>query len=105
METRAVPFERMLFVCLNRRATGKPCCAARGGESILEALKAQVQAAGLTGQVRVSRSGCQDLCAEGPNVLLVPEYRWFRRVTLDDVPRIVALLKQPATTEAVRAAT
>ena len=97
MQEQSVPFQRIVFVCLNERPAGEACCAAGSSEPILEALKSQVQSAGLKGKVRVSRSGCQDLCAQGPNVMLFPEYRWFHHVTLDDVPRIVELLKQPAT--------
>ena len=102
MQQRAVPFQRIVFVCLNRRAAGETCCDAGGGEAIFETLKAQVKAAGLAGRVRVSRSGCQDVCAQGPNVMLFPDYRWFHHVTLDDVPRILALLTLPAP-EAARA--
>lgn len=95
MQEHAVPFQHILFACLNQRPTGEDCCAGGGAEPILEALKEQVKAAGLQGKVRVSRSGCQDLCAQGPNVMLFPEYRWFHQVTLADVPRIVEALKQP----------
>ena len=99
MKEQAVPFQRIVFVCLNQRTAGETCCAIGGSEPILEALKAEVQAAGLQGKVRVSRSGCQDLCAQGPNLMIFPDYRWFHHVTLEDVPRIVELLKQPLTAE------
>ena len=102
MQERAVPFQRIVFVCLNRRVAGEACCDAGGGEAILEALKAQVQAAGLKGRVRVSRSGCQDLCAQGPNLMIFPEYRWFHHMALEDVPRIVEILKSPSTAETGR---
>ena len=103
MQQQAVPFQCIVFVCLNRRAEGKTCCAAGGSEAIFETLKAQVKAAGLAGRVRVSRSGCQDVCAQGPNVMLFPAYRWFHHVTLDDVPQILEALRQPAPSEATRA--
>ena len=97
MQEQRVPFERIVFVCLNQRAPGEACCAGRQSEAILDALKAQVKAAGMQGRVRVSRSGCQDVCAQGPNVMLFPEYRWLHHVSLDDVPRIVELLQSPMT--------
>ena len=99
MQEQLVPFQRIIFVCLNERPAGETCCASSDSAPILEALKTQVKSAGLKGKVRVSRSGCQDLCAQGPNVMLFPEYRWFHHVTLADVPRIVEWLKQPLAAE------
>ena len=101
MQQQRVPFQRIAFVCLNRRVEGETCCAAGASEPIFEALKAQVKAGGLTGRVRVSRSGCQDVCAQGPNVMVFPDYVWFHHVTLDDVPRIVAWLNAPASEAAI----
>ncbi len=103
MQEQAVPFQRIVFVCLNRRTAGETCCAASHSEEILEALKAQVKAAGLQGRVRVSRSGCQDVCAQGPNAMIFPDYRWLHHVTLDDVPRIVEWLQQPLSAASTRA--
>ncbi len=102
MQEQPVPFQRIVFVCLNRRVAGNACCDAGGGELIFEALKAQVAAAGLKGRVRVSRSGCQDVCAQGPNVMVFPDYAWFHHVTLADVPRILERLTQPATSSVTR---
>jgi len=89
MEQGRVPYEKILFVCVNRRAPGEVCCAHRGSEAIAEALKGCVKALGLGRAVRVSKSGCQDLCAKGPNVMVFPDYRWYRGVTEGDVERII----------------
>lgn len=89
MEHGPVPFAKMLFVCVNSRDTGEACCAARGSAAIAEALKARIKALGLSRAVRVSKSGCQDVCAKGPNVMVFPECRWYHGVTADDVERIV----------------
>ena len=89
MEQGRVPYQKILFVCVNRRAPHETCCAHRESEAIAEALKARVKALGLTRVVRVSKSGCQDLCAKGPNVMVFPDYRWYEGVTEADVERIV----------------
>ncbi len=89
MEQAAVPFQKIVFVCINRRAPGEACCAARDSEAIAAALKARVKTLGLAGKIRVSKSGCQDLCARGPNVMVFPDHRVYNGVTLADVDRIV----------------
>ena len=88
MEQARVPFRKIAFVCINRRPVGEDCCAGRQSEAIAEALKARVKALGLSGKVRVSKSGCQDLCARGPNVMVFPDYTWYHGVTPADVERI-----------------
>lgn len=102
MEQGRVPYQKILFVCVNRRAPGETCCAHRESEAIAETLKARVKALGLSRSVRVSKSGCQDLCAKGPNVMVFPDYRWYQGVTEADVERIVqdavrGLSREPAT--------
>lgn len=89
MKTGPVPFKKIVFVCINRRPEGEACCAARDAERLAEALKAKVKSLGMSGKIRVSKSGCQDVCAQGPNVMLFPEQRWYAGVTLSDVDHIV----------------
>ena len=89
MEQGPVPYRKILFVCVNTREPNEACCAHRQSEAIAAALKARVKALGLSRMIRVSKSGCQDLCAEGPNVMVFPDYRWYHGVTHDDVERIV----------------
>ena len=95
MDQARVPFQRIVFVCINERPAGEACCLAGGSQAIFEALKERVAAAGLKGRVRVSRSGCHDVCAQGPSVMVFPEYRWFHHVTAEDVPEILAFVRQP----------
>ena len=89
MDAARVPFQKIVFVCINERDGGRACCAARDSAAIAEALKAKVKALGLSGRVRVSKSGCQDLCAQGPNVMVFPDYVCYHGVTHADVDRIV----------------
>ena len=89
MEQAPIPFQKIVFVCINQRAPNEACCAARDGEAIAAALKARIKALGLAGKIRVSKSGCQDLCALGPNVMVSPDHRMYQRVAMADVDRIV----------------
>ena len=89
MESGRVPFRKILFVCINRRPDGEACCAAKESEAVAEALKSRVKALRLGAAVRVSKSGCQDLCAKGPNVMVFPDYVWYRGVTPADAERIL----------------
>ncbi len=59
-----------------------------------EALKRKVKSLGLSDRIRVSSSGCLDVCSEGPNVLLVPDNLWFKRVGGEDLDAIVEKARQ-----------
>jgi (2Fe-2S) ferredoxin len=37
----------------------------------------------------VVRSGCLDVCAFGPNMMIWPEGLWYMKVTKEDVAQIV----------------
>jgi len=89
MEQGKVPYRKILFVCINRRQPPEACCAARDSEAIAAALKERIKALGLARHVRVSKSGCQDVCAKGPNVMVFPDYTWYHGVAQADVERIV----------------
>ncbi|MDX6769694.1 MAG: (2Fe-2S) ferredoxin domain-containing protein [Elusimicrobiota bacterium] len=95
MEKKPVPYRRTLFVCTHAREEGgRVSCAApgRAGVAVCEALKEGVKAAGLKGKVRVARSGCLDLCEQGPNAFLYPSGEWFSGLAPEDAPAIVAKL-------------
>ena len=89
MEQGRVPYQKILFVCINQRQPNEGCCAHNVSEAIAAALKARVKELGLARVVRVSKSGCQDLCARGPNVMVFPDYVWYHGVTREDVERIL----------------
>lgn len=87
MEAGKPAFQKYIFVCENERAEGK-CCAPEGSK-LREILKSRVKEKGLASRIRVSRAGCLDVCAEGPNVLLMPDNVWFKRVGEKDLDEIL----------------
>ena len=87
MEISKPKFEKYIFVCENERSQGA-CCGA-GGQKLREILKQKIKDLGLASRVRVSRSGCLDVCEEGLNVLIMPDNIWFKNVQANDVDRIL----------------
>ena len=90
MQRERVPYEKILFVCVNKRDNGEACCSDRGSEAILTALKDRVKTLGLAGKIRVSKSGCHDVCKRGPSVMVFPDDVWYHGVTAADVERILS---------------
>ncbi|HEV8374654.1 MAG TPA: (2Fe-2S) ferredoxin domain-containing protein [Candidatus Polarisedimenticolia bacterium] len=83
-------FEKLILVCLNERTDGRSCCLHRGSAEVHGALKRWVKEHGLSRRVRVSKSGCLDQCSQGTTVVVLPEFRWYGEVTLDDIDRIIS---------------
>ncbi len=56
---------------------------------MVEELKKVAKERNLKGKLRVAKSGCMDLCAFGPNLMIWPEGIWYMKVTKEDIPQIV----------------
>lgn len=84
-------YQRMLFVCLNDRGEGHPkgSCSQRGGEAVLETLRAELHERGLKGVVRAVGTRCLGQCAHGPVVTVHPDDVWYRRVRASDVGPLI----------------
>jgi NADH:ubiquinone oxidoreductase subunit E len=94
MKSEKIPFRRTVFVCVNAREGGRVACGnpGRGGLELCEALKDGVKKAGLKGKVRVARSGCLDLCEQGPNAFVYPSGEWLSGLTPADAEGILKSL-------------
>ena len=88
MEQNQVPYQKVVFVCLNTREAGV-CCAQGGSETIHAQLKAAIKERGLNTQVRVSHSGCLNRCTQGPNIMVFPDNTWYSGVTEADIPKLL----------------
>jgi (2Fe-2S) ferredoxin/ubiquinone/menaquinone biosynthesis C-methylase UbiE len=82
-------FKYHVYVCDQKKPEGIPCCSAHGSARILELLRAEVAAQGLSGDVQITTSGSIGLCERGPNMIVYPEGIWYSAVTPDDVSEIV----------------
>ena len=83
------PFRYHVFVCDQQKPEGAPSCGARGGLAVIEALRREVAARGLEGQVQVTACGSLGLCESGPNLVVYPEGTWYGGVTPADAAELV----------------
>lgn len=64
-------------------------CTSSGSQKIIKAFEDEIQATGLTKEVKVIRTGCFGLCALGPVVIVYPEGAFYSHVNPEDVKEIV----------------
>ncbi|MBP9733790.1 MAG: (2Fe-2S) ferredoxin domain-containing protein [Candidatus Omnitrophica bacterium] len=93
MEVTPSKFAKYIFICENERPNGEACCQPEGTR-IRERLKELVKSAGLAAKIRVSRSGCHDVCAEGPSVLIMPDNVRLKKAAVGDAERILDIARQ-----------
>lgn len=89
MRDLGAKFDKMVLVCLNERSDGRACCADKGSAEVHARLKQWVRDRGLAGRVRISKAGCLDQCAQGTTLVVLPEFRWYGGVTVEDVNQII----------------
>lgn len=89
MEKRALPFQKIVFVCTNKRENGERASCGKCGEDLRDRLKAMVKERRLNSRIRVSQSGCQDRCEEGPNIMVFPDNVWYAHVQDADLEAIL----------------
>jgi (2Fe-2S) ferredoxin len=81
---------------VNQRPDGvaKGSCAARGAIELHAALKEQLKGTGLARlEARACTASCLDVCWAGPVIAVEPDGHFYGRVTVADVPDIVASLR------------
>ena len=84
-----LPFRHHVFVCDQRKPEGAPSCPAHGSAAVVDALRREVAARGLSSTVAVTTCGSLGLCENGPNLVVYPEGVWYQQVTKADVREIV----------------
>jgi (2Fe-2S) ferredoxin len=78
---------RHLFVCTNRRASGKPACGPRGGDALVLAVERELLVRKVT-DVLVTPCGCLGPCFDGPNAVVYPDGVWYAGLEPEDAGRI-----------------
>jgi len=94
MEASKPQFEKYVFVCTNERSEGErvSCGKTFCGKELHAKLKEAVKQAGMADKVRVSKSGCLDVCEEGANILISPENIWLNHVEASDLSAVLEKL-------------
>ncbi len=64
-------------------------CTSSGSQDIQKAFAENIEACGLSDEVKLVQTGCFGLCALGPVVIVYPDGTFYSRVTPDDVKEIV----------------
>jgi|GEM_PF-5970152 len=90
---------RYVFVCTKRRPDDhkKGSCAVHGSEELVSALKLAAGKARL--DVRVTSSGCVDLCWVGAAISVMPDNVFLKNIGSADIPAVVEALAAPTTAE------
>lgn len=63
-------------------------CASSGSLKVAAAIEDQIKVNGLAEDVKVVKTGCFGLCAEGPIMMICPEHVMYTKVTPKDVAEI-----------------
>ena len=83
------PFRYHVYACQQEKPGNAPCCAARGSAAVLDALRKELAAQGLMGEVQLTTCGSIGMCERGPNLIVYPEGVWYSGVQVSDVPELV----------------
>ena len=82
---------------ISKRNPNLPCitlcsgsaCQASGSGPVAEALKQEIAAQNMTGEVEIRRTGCHGFCERGPIIVIHPGEICYFQVTPEDVPEII----------------
>jgi (2Fe-2S) ferredoxin len=91
-DTPDTPYYRHhVFICVNQRDDGRPCCADRGAQAAQQHAKKRIKQLDLSGagKVRINQAGCLDRCDEGPVMVVYPEGVWYTYVDNEDIDEII----------------
>ena len=65
-------------------------CTSSGSAKLFTEFERCIQEAGIDNEVKLVKTGCFGLCAEGPIVVVYPEGAMYCRVKAEDVQEIVS---------------
>lgn len=84
-------FQKHVFICMNQREDGRPCCAERGSAAVQKHMKQKIKALDLNGagKIRINQAGCLDRCDEGPVMVVYPQATWYTWVDQADIDEII----------------
>lgn len=86
-----VIYHKHIFICTNQRpeSAPRPSCGEAHGLELVVAFKKAINDLKLDVPIRAQKSGCLDLCEQGPTVVVYPDAVFYGNVQLSDVEEIV----------------
>ena len=83
-------YKKHIFICTNDRGKDHPrkSCGNCGGLDLRKEFVRLINKFELKGKVRANKSGCLDVCEEGPAVVIYPQGYWYLGVEKSNVSRI-----------------
>jgi (2Fe-2S) ferredoxin len=88
-------YDYHIFICTNdREGSEKPSCGTAHGEALIQKFKLLSKSALPESKIRINRSGCLGLCAQGPVVMIYPMGWCMVNVQIADVTDILNALQQ-----------
>jgi len=84
-------YKHHVFFCINKRVSGKECCADKNAIAMRDYAKQKAKELGIHGKdgVRINQAGCLDRCEEGPTVVVYPEGVWYTYIDETDIDEII----------------
>jgi (2Fe-2S) ferredoxin len=82
-------YKKHVFICTNQKDAPKKCCGEDRGMALVNAFKESLKAKGLQTEIRAQKTGCLDVCAFGPGLVVYPEGVFYGNVQPSDVEEIV----------------
>ena len=83
-------FEKHIFICTNDRGenSSRQSCGNCGGLDIRMKFVKLINDSGLKGKVRANKSGCLDICEQGPAIVIYPKGFWYLGIVEKNIEKI-----------------
>ena len=83
-------YNNHIFICTNDRGDGskRKSCGRHGGIEIRQELVKLINSNNLKGQIRANKSGCLDVCENGPVLVSYPKGKWYENIQMKNVKNI-----------------
>ncbi len=82
-------YKKHVFICTNQKPAPKRSCGEERGLALVDAFKEGLKNRGLQVEIRAQKTGCLDVCAFGPSLVVYPEGIFYGNVQLSDVEEII----------------
>ena len=83
-------FDKHIFICTNDRGknSSRQSCGDCGGLDIRMEFVKLINESGLKGKVRANKSGCLDICEQGPAIVIYPKGFWYLGIERKNIKKI-----------------